>query len=228
MARTAQRFGRTTSCGGVRNHLDGGAQIDPPARVHDQGADPWPRADPASDHRVAESKRARGAPTIAGPFAFGDQWPVCDADGRHAEHGAEVQRQTGPPGVITGSCVEQQHVRARRQTPRRLLHQRTDPEGEQSGNVRRTRHAGPDPLVDDVAFIHHQRSSPGRIARAAWTRKATREGHPAGADARPAVWRSPRLGSGVGQFLLERDQRVDVSGPHGPIVTDDERARCGG
>jgi hypothetical protein len=128
LARTAQGFGRTLRrC--ARNQVDGRVQIDPPAWVHHQGADPWLRPHPASDHLVADSKRTRGAATITRPFAFRKQWPVCYAYRRNAELGAKVQRQPSPTGVITASGVEQQHVRPRRQTPDRLFHQPTDPEG---------------------------------------------------------------------------------------------------
>jgi hypothetical protein len=223
-ARTAQRFGRPTSCQRARNHLDGCGKIDPPARMHDQRADPWLGAHPASDDRVADPKQTRGTATITRPLAFGQQWPVCDANRRHTEHRSKVQRQPSPAGVVTTAGVEQQHVRTRHQTPHRVLHQRTHPQRQQPRNVRPARHAGDDVTVDHVAFTHCQRSSPSRVIRAAPTGEAVREAHPAAADSQAAAVRSPRLGSSVCQLPLQGDERLGVDGPHDPILT---RHDCG-
>jgi hypothetical protein len=96
LACTAQWFGRTTLHSRARNHLHRCRQINPPARVHNQRADPRLRAHPASNDRVADPKQARGTAPITGPFAFGNQRSVCDAQCRDAELRTEVPVPTQP------------------------------------------------------------------------------------------------------------------------------------
>ena len=197
VAGTAQRFRRTTSRGRAHDDVDGCGQVDLPAGVHDQRADPRLSTQPACDDVVSHPEQTRGTSTIRWPIAYSEEWTVRESDRGHRELRAQMHSQSSPARMVTARGVDEQHVRTTCQSPRRLLHHSTYPEGQESWDVGRSSNTRSDELVDDVVPSHHRDGSPGRVSGAAATVQATGEAHPAPSDADPTVLWRPWLGSGV-------------------------------
>jgi lactoylglutathione lyase len=224
VAGTAQRFRRTISRGCAHDDVDGCGQVDLPAGVHDQRADPRLSTQPACDDVVSHPEQTRGTSTIRWPIAYSEEWTVRESDRGHRELRAQMHSQSSPARMVTARAVDEQHVRTTCQSPRRLLHHSTYPEGQESWDVGRSSNTRSDELVDDFVPSHHRDGSPRRVSGAAATGQATGEAHPAPADADPTVLWRPWLGSGVRQLSLTRDQGLDVGRPHASRVPRNGRS----
>ena len=121
---------------------------------------------------------------------------------------AEVQRQTGPPRMVAGRGVDQQHVRPRRQGPHRLLHHAAEPQRQQAGRVRRPGRAASYLLRDDLVPTHHHRRHPRRVTSTSAPAKPAREAHPAATDEQVTDRRSPRLGIAPRRACVARPSAI--------------------
>jgi hypothetical protein len=107
VAGVAQWFRRTRARGRVPDDLDGCVQVDLPAGVHDQRADPRLSTQPTCDDVVSNSQHADGTPTIRRPIAFSQEWSVRDSDRGHRELHAQLDSQPSSAWVVTARAVDQ-------------------------------------------------------------------------------------------------------------------------
>jgi hypothetical protein len=203
---STQRLGRTTSAGQRGDDRNGSVQIDTPARMHSQRPDTWLSTQPAADNHVVDSKRACRTSMITGPLAGGDQRSVRHSDRRQLQLRTEVQCQTRSSRMITGSRVQQQHIKITRQCPYGALHQSTNSQGHQPRHIRSVRGTADHlPLAHPTAK-HDHCGRPCSVMISARTGERTRKAHPATADHGGSGIQAHRIRCGGGQLLLIVDQ----------------------
>ena len=213
---TTQRLGRATSPGQHGDDLDRSCQIYPPARMNGQRPDTCLSTQPAADHHVGDSKRARGASMITGPVAGGNQRSMRHSDGWQLQLGTQVQRQPGSSRMITSSRIQQQHIKITGQRSYRPLHQPTDSQGHEARHIRSIGGTADHLSLEHPPTQHDHCRGPCWIMISAGTGKSTRKAHPATADPGGTGIQDHRLRRRRGQQLLIADQRVSVGRPHTP------------
>ena len=137
-----------------------------------------------------------------------------DPDGRELEHGAKLQRETGPARMIPSRRIDEQHVGPRPNSPDRRLEARALPEREQPWLVPGTGLADHRRVRDEEPAPHDDRGRPHPVTGCAGTGLAARKAHDARPDREAAVTWMPRGRGRAGKLALARDQLVGGGRPH--------------
>ena len=126
-----------------------------------------------------------GPPFVGWPITFGDEWPVCDTDGRDTNDCAELESQAGSAWMVATSRVDEEQVRRLRQRANGCFQECALAECEQAPLIGRACI----PLDGGASRVRRTRC-PCRIADLARAVGAAEEGDEGGAD--PRLWLESR------------------------------------
>ena len=208
----AQRLRGAVSAVGEQHDRDGSFGCGTPTGVHRDRSGPRPGAQPTADRFPVQHQRAGGTRPILRVGAFGQQWPVRDADRRYPQYRTEVEGQSGPARMITAGGVHQEDVRCRAQRPDRLRQPRAFPQREQTGLVRGARCHSSDHGIQQLIALEQGGRSPGRVTGIADAPKSTREADPASGQLRRGRL-LPRRRIRVGEVVLHSTQSGRIRWP---------------
>lgn len=164
-ARLAQRLGRPRSLSNGKHDLHGDLWSRSPTGVDQQPPNSISGSQRVANNFLTDSQRCHRAPQSPRFDRRCLQGPVRNADRWQVEDGTKVERQPSSPRMVKAGGVDQQNVRLWNEPSHGVLEQRSLPQGQISGHVRRSHRTVDGCGGDSASTFHYGRRRPCGIAR---------------------------------------------------------------